>query len=109
MVSFANESHWGVHTDNHDIEVESLADALAVPLVGQVGETDVAGELAAHHVLHVGGGLGHSLGVAGADRLGVAGAHRVAALDKRRLLTTAGGGGFDVAGRDGGTVRSRRS
>ena len=39
-----------VLTDDHDIEVEALADALAVPLVGQVGETDVAGQLPTNDV-----------------------------------------------------------
>lgn len=96
-----------VRTDNHHIEVEPLADALAVPLVRQVGETDVAGELAAHDVLHIGSGLGHSLGVPGGDRLGNAGAHGVAALHKGRLLT--GVGRLKVAGHDWGAVRSWRS
>jgi len=41
-------------TDDHHIEVEALADALAVPLVGQVGEADIACELAADDVLIVG-------------------------------------------------------
>lgn len=83
---------WGdsVRTDNHNIEVESLADTLAVPLVGQVGETNVAGQLAANNVLHIGGGLGNSLGVPRANGLGVTG-DGVAALDEWGLLSTAGG------------------
>lgn len=96
-----------VHTDNHDVEVESLADTLAVPLVGQVGETDITSELAADHVLHVVGSLGDGLGVARADSLSITGAHGVGALHERRLLAAAGRG--RVVGRDGGTVRNRRS
>lgn len=94
------------HTDNHDVEVESLADTLAVPLVGQVGETNIAGQLAANHVLHVVRSLGDSLRVARADSLSISGAHGVGALNERRLLAAGRGG---VAGRDGGTVRNRRS
>lgn len=96
-----------LHTDNHDVKVESLADTLAVPLVGQVGETDVAGQLAANHVLHVVGSLSDGLGVARANSLSISGAHWVGSLHERRLLAAAGRGG--VAGRDGGTVRNRRS
>lgn len=108
-MSSAHANHWGlIHTDNHDIEVETLADTLAVPLVGQVGKTNIAGKLAADDVLHIGSGLGHGLGIAGADRLGGSG-DGVAALHERRLLTTGSGGGRFVAGRDGGTVRRRRS
>jgi hypothetical protein len=32
-------------TNNHDVEVEALANALAVPLVRQVGEANIASEL----------------------------------------------------------------
>ena len=42
-----------LHTDNHDVEVEALANTLAVPLVWQVGETDVASKLSANNVLDV--------------------------------------------------------
>lgn len=56
-------------TNNHDVEVEAFAHTLAMPLVGQVRETNVAGELPAHNVHVVGhgrGGLGvlcgHGLG-----------------------------------------------
>lgn len=48
-------------TNNHDVEVESFAHTLAMPLVGQVRETDIACELPAHdvHVVcHGCGGLG---------------------------------------------------
>lgn len=34
-----------VLTNDHDVEVEALAHALAMPLVGQVGEADVARQL----------------------------------------------------------------
>lgn len=78
-----------------------------MPLVGQVGKSNVASELTADDILQVGSGLGHGLGVARADRLGDSGAHGVAALDERRLLSAAGGGG--VPRRDGGTIRCRRS
>lgn len=99
-ISFHNtfSLHSASHTNNHHIEVEALADTLAVPLVGQVGETDVACQLAADHVLHVGGSLGGGLGVAGGDRLGNSGAHWVAALDERRFHAAARGG--RVPGRD---------
>lgn len=40
-------------TDNHHVEVEALANALAVPLVGKVGETDVTSELATDDVAEV--------------------------------------------------------
>jgi hypothetical protein len=70
-----------------------------VPLVRQVGETNVAGQLATNNVLHVGGGLGDSLGVPRANGLGIAG-DGVAALDERGLLSTAGG--RRVPRRDGG-------
>lgn len=40
-------------TDNHYIKVKALAHTLAVPLVGQVGETDIASQLASYNVLGV--------------------------------------------------------
>lgn len=72
-------------TDNHHVKVESFTDTLTVPLVGQVGETNVAGQLAANNVLHIGGSLSDGLGVLGADGLSVARAHGVAALNKGRF------------------------
>jgi hypothetical protein len=39
-----------VRTDDHDIKVESLADRLAVPLVGQIGESNIAGQLPPHDI-----------------------------------------------------------
>lgn len=77
------------HTDNHDIEVEALADTLAVPLVGQVGETDVASELSANNVSHVAGGLGGGLWVFRRHGLGDSSCticHYVAQLDVGRSL-----------------------
>lgn len=45
--------------DNQDVEVEALLDGLSVPLVGQVGEADVAAELLSDDVgLGEGGGDG---------------------------------------------------
>lgn len=41
----------GELTNNHDIEVEALTDTLTVPLVGQVGKTDVTRQLSAHNIL----------------------------------------------------------
>jgi hypothetical protein len=38
------------HTNNHNVEVEAFADTLSVPLVGQVGEADVASELSSDNV-----------------------------------------------------------
>lgn len=37
-------------TDDHDVEVEALANTLAVPLVGQVGKTDIASKLPSDNV-----------------------------------------------------------
>ena len=37
-------------TNNHNVEVESFADTLAVPLVGQVRKTNVTGKLPANNV-----------------------------------------------------------
>ena len=50
-------------TDNHDVKVEALANTLAVPLVRQVGETNVSGQLPADNVPHVASGLSSGLGV----------------------------------------------
>lgn len=55
-------------TDNHNVEVEAFADALAVPLVGQVCESNVACKLPAHNV-HVVGHGSCGLGVLCGDRL----------------------------------------
>lgn len=73
-----------VLTNDHNVEVEALAHTLAMPLVGQVGETDVASELPADNVPHVARGLGCGLGIPGGDGLGCVGAavkHGVAVLD----------------------------
>lgn len=88
-------------TNNHDIEVETLTDTLAVPLVGQVGETNVASKLATDDILHVVGSLGYSLGIPRADSLGI-NANVVALFDKRRFLASAGS-----RGRNGRTVGNR--
>ena len=37
-------------TDNHHVEVEALAHTLSVPLVGKVGEANIAGQLSADNV-----------------------------------------------------------
>jgi hypothetical protein len=37
-------------TNNHDVEVETLPDTLAVPLVGQIGKANIASELPADNV-----------------------------------------------------------
>ena len=37
-------------TNNHDIEVEPLANTLAVPLVREIGKADIAGKLAADNI-----------------------------------------------------------
>lgn len=94
-------------TDDHHIEVEALADTLTVPLVGQVGKTDVASQLAADHILHVGGSLGRGLGVAGGDSLGNSGAHWVTALDEGRFQAAARSG--RVPGRDRRRDRGSRN
>jgi hypothetical protein len=76
-----------VLTNDHNVEVEALAHTLAMPLVGQVGETDVASKLPAHNVPHVARRLGCGLGILGGNSLrcaGVAVEHRVAVLDVAR-------------------------
>jgi hypothetical protein len=73
-----------VLTNDHNVEVEALAHTLAMPLVGQVGETNVASKLPADNVPHVARRLGCGLGVLGRDSLGclsVAVKHGVAVLD----------------------------
>lgn len=62
----------GLVTDDHDIKVEALADRLAVPLVGQIGEPDVAGQLPPHNVAGR-GCLGEDVfsGRGGADAVGI--------------------------------------
>jgi hypothetical protein len=73
-----------VLTNDHNVEVEALAHTLAMPLVGQVGETNVASKLPADNVPHVARRLGCGLGVLGRDSLrclGVAVEHGVAVLN----------------------------
>lgn len=41
-----------------------------MPLIGKVGESDVASQLPSHHVSHVAGRLSGSFWVSGADGLG---------------------------------------
>lgn len=48
------------HTDNHDVEAETFPDTSAVPLVRQVGESNVTCELSADDVLHI--CIGHLAG-----------------------------------------------
>lgn len=57
-------------TNDHNVEIEALADALAMPLVGQVGEADVASEFSTHNIPHVTGCLRGRLGVFRGHRLG---------------------------------------
>jgi hypothetical protein len=74
-----------------------------MPLVGQVGESNVASELPADNVPHVARGLSCGLGIPGGDGLGCVGAavkHGVAVLD------VAGRCGFAV--RDGFARDGRR-
>lgn len=78
-----------------------------MPLVGQVGETDVAGQLPADDVAHICGGLGDGLGVLGAHGLRIPlSAHGVATLHKGRgrLVRRRGGGARLVGGRRGGAI-----
>ena len=58
-----------VHTNDHNIEVEALADTFAVPLVGQICETNITSELPSDNVLHVIRSLSHDLGVFRSDGL----------------------------------------
>jgi hypothetical protein len=77
-----DDSCVSTHTDNHDVEVESLAHTLAMPLVGQVCETHVAGELSAHNV-HVVRHGSCGLGVLRCDGVGGLG---VAVRTRERLV-----------------------
>ena len=52
MVSFVRLP-FGKRTDNHDVEVESLANTLAVPLVWEIGKSNIAGQLPSDNVLVV--------------------------------------------------------
>jgi hypothetical protein len=40
-----------LRTNNHHIEVETLAHTFAVPLVGEVGKPDIASQLSSNNVL----------------------------------------------------------
>lgn len=86
---WSDEQICGEHTNNHDIEVEALADALAVPLIGKIGEANVACQLSANNVSHVAGGLGSGLWVFrrhGLRDSSCAVCHYIAQLDVRRCL-----------------------
>jgi hypothetical protein len=52
-----------IRTNDHDIKVESFANAFAVPLVGQIGKANVARELSPHNVSHVSSLLRSGFGV----------------------------------------------
>ena len=56
-------------TDNHNIEVEAFSHTLAMPLVGKVGKSNVAGELSAHDIPGIGSCLCRNLGVLRYNRL----------------------------------------
>jgi hypothetical protein len=64
-----HECTGGRLTNNHDVETETFSDTLAVPLVWQIGESNEAGQLPAHNVLHVACCSGSSLGVSVRDGL----------------------------------------
>jgi len=42
-----------VLTDYHDVEVESFANTLAVPLVREIGKPNIAGQLSSNYILVV--------------------------------------------------------
>lgn len=70
-------------TDNHHIEVEALANTLAVPLVGQIGKSHVSRQLPPYDISHVTGRSRRCFGVFRAHRLGgnlSIGAHWVGSL-----------------------------
>lgn len=50
----------GKHTNDHDVEVETLADALSVPLVGKVGESNVTSQFATNDILVIRCTRGHT-------------------------------------------------
>lgn len=73
-------------TNDHDVEVESLANTLAVPLVGQVGETNIASQLPADNVVVLGRSGSRRRRESGRvrDRNTLDGLHEVAVLSGRR-------------------------
>ena len=74
------------HTNHHDVEVEAFTDALSMPLIRKICESNVTSKFPAHNVSHVTGGLSCSLRIFGANCLGDAlplRSHWVAALDVR--------------------------
>lgn len=76
-----------VLTNDHNVEVEAFAHTLAVPLVGQVGEANVAGELPAHDVPHVARRSSRRLGVFrghGLRSCSIAIRHGITCGDQRR-------------------------
>lgn len=60
----------GRRTHYHDIEIKPLPHTLAVPLVGQVGESNVSSQFSPNNIPHVTGSLSCSLRVPRADSLG---------------------------------------
>ena len=89
-----------IRTDYHDIEVEALANALAVPLVWQIRKTNISSELPADNVLHIIGRLGRNLRVFGGN-----------SLRDRRAISSRGGplGGRRRRWLGGYRGRTRRS
>ena len=74
-------------TNDHHVEVESLAHTLAVPLIRQVGKANVAGQLPAHDVPHVARRCRRRFGVFrghGLRSCSIAIRHGIACGDQRR-------------------------
>lgn len=79
-------------TDDHYVETETLSYTLSVPLIWQVCETNIAGQLAPNDISHVAGQRSGSLGVLGAHCLRYVVRYGIALLDigGRRLRTRNG-------------------
>lgn len=74
----ANRMEKTGHTNNHNVEVEALADAFAMPLIGQVGKSDIACELSSNDIPHIAGSLGCSFGISRGNSLSCPPTHRIA-------------------------------
>lgn len=58
-----------LRTNNHDVEIETFSNTLAMPLIGQVRKAHVLIQLPPHYVPHIARSLGRSLWVLGAHGL----------------------------------------
>lgn len=52
-----------IRTNNHDIEIESLSDTLPMPLIGEIGKSNISCQFSSDHIPHVISSCSCSLGV----------------------------------------------